>query len=167
MNDRAIIYTDGAASPNPGRGGWAAVIVEGEKRRELSGGYQTTTNNRMELVSVIEGLSAVDAGIPVEVVSDSKYVTDMMRGGYPQSWRRRGWMRTRKERALNPDLWQRLLEVCDGRDVTFEWVRGHDGHPENERADELAVEASRRDDLSVDEGYVDPPDMSGPTLFDL
>ena len=167
MTDRIHVYCDGACKPNPGAGGWGCVIDGVGARRELSGGFRRTTNNRMEIWSVIEGLRAVPGGVAVTVVSDSKYVVDMMTGGHVRRWKRNHWMRTRKERALNPDLWDRLLSLCDGRDVDFQWVRGHDGHPENERADVLAAEAARREGLPADEGFEEPVAMDGPTLFDL
>lgn len=169
MPSPVTVFTDGACSPNPGAGGWGVVILHDGARRELSGGFRKTTNNRMEIQAVVEGLSAVDAEIPVTVVSDSRYVVDMMNGGHVRRWKANSWMRTKRDRALNPDLWDRLLEICEGRDVTFQWVKGHDGHPENERADELAVEAARQDGLPADEGFESPAPAPfvGASLFDL
>ena len=164
-DNRIRIYADGACSPNPGPGGWGAVIVGDGQQRELSGGFRRTTNNRMEILAVVNGLAAVPAGSPVTVVSDSRYVVDMMSGGYVERWRSNGWMRDGKHAALNPDLWGRLLDVCQGRDVAFEWVRGHGGHPENERADALAVAARSRDGLPADDPFEAPPRFVQGTLF--
>lgn len=151
---RAEIFTDGAASPNPGAGGYAAIVVCNGERRELSGGFRRTTNNRMELTAVIEGLQALDReDFDVTVYSDSRYVVDMFTGGHARRWRANGWMRDAKHAAVNPDLWGRLLDNCDRHRVAFEWVKGHNDHPENSRCDELAVAARQRDDLPADAGY--------------
>ncbi|MFC1453012.1 ribonuclease H [Verrucomicrobiota bacterium] len=168
--DRTCVYCDGACSGNPGPGGWGAVVVRDGSRRELSGGFRKTTNNRMELWSVIAALDAVSPDAPVTVVSDSRYVVDMLNGGHAERWRRNGWMRDKRSRALNPDLWGRLLGLCDGRDVEFEWVRGHADDAENCRCDELAVAARSGNDLPEDDGYehpVVPNPLGQPSLFDL
>ena len=164
-NNPVTIYSDGACSGNPGPGGWGAVIVTGDSRQELSGGFRKTTNNRMEILSVIMALEAVAVDVPVTVVSDSRYVVDMLNGGHVERWERADWQRDKKHAAKNPDLWRRLLAMCRGRNVEFKWVKGHEGHPENERADVLAVEARSRDNLPVDEGYEAPPLFVG-GLFD-
>ena len=139
MNDLVTIYTDGACSGNPGPGGWGVILSYKGHKKELSGGERQTTNNRMELTAVIEGLSALTRPCRVNVVTDSKYEVDAITLGWARKWRAQGWMRNKKEKALNPDLWETLLDLLDRHEVTFTWVKGHAGHPENERCDELAV----------------------------
>lgn len=153
MPDKIIIYTDGACSGNPGPGGYGTAMQYGEHRKELSGGFRNTTNNRMELLAVIEGLQALNRPCEVTVFSDSKYIVDAVNKGWARRWRASGWKRNRKERALNPDLWARLLRLLDQHDVSVRWVKGHAGNPGNERADALAVAASQGDNLAIDEGY--------------
>ena len=138
-----IIYTDGACSGNPGPGGWGAVLKYGEHRRELFGGEKNTTNNRMELTAVIESLSALKEPCIVELYSDSKYIIDAVTKGWAVRWRDNGWKRNKKEAALNPDLWQKLLELLELHQVNWHWVKGHAGEAENERCDFLAVEQSK------------------------
>jgi ribonuclease HI len=160
------IYADGACSGNPGPGGWAAAILHRGATRELSGGFAKTTNNRMELYSVIAALTAIgDLEDAATVYSDSRYVVDMIREGNAERWRQNGWMRDRKHLAQNSDLWERLLTLCQERDIEFVWVKGHDGHAENERVDQLAVEACGGKDLPVDEGFVNPPLFPSDGLF--
>lgn len=143
------LYTDGAASGNPGPGGYGAVLICGQLRREMAEGFALTTNNRMELLAVIKGLEAIkwDAA-RVEVFSDSSYVVKAVEEGWLQGWVAKGW-----KKVKNPDLWQRLLPLLDRHEVHFNWLKGHAGHPENERCDCLAVEAYRSGVLTVDEGY--------------
>ncbi|MGD9727775.1 MAG: ribonuclease HI [Fimbriimonadaceae bacterium] len=150
---RVLIYTDGACLGNPGPGGFAALLVFGDKQIEVGGGFRLTTNNRMELTAVIAALRKIKAGVPITVYSDSKYVVDAMRLGWAKKWKGKGWMRTPTERAMNPDLWSQLLELCEGRDVTFEWVRGHSGHPENEACDAKSVAWANQKGLPADEGF--------------
>lgn len=133
------IYTDGACSGNPGPGGWGAILMYGPHTKELSGGEAQTTNNRMELTAVIEGLSALKEPCDVTLTSDSKYVLDAIEKGWARSWKRNGWRKADKKPALNADLWDRLLTLLDIHTVRLVWVRGHQGHPENERCDQLAV----------------------------
>lgn len=133
------VFTDGACSGNPGPGGWGAILRFGAYEKELSGGKASTTNNRMELSAVIAGLSALKEPCRVTVVTDSKYVYDGMTKGWAEGWRRRGWRRADGFPALNSDLWERLLDLAAKHDVSFCWVKGHSGHPENERCDRLAV----------------------------
>jgi ribonuclease HI len=144
------LYTDGACSGNPGPGGWAAILRYNGTEKELSGGFGHTTNNRMELMGVIAGLASLKEPCAVTVVSDSKYVVDAMRNGWAAKWRANGWKRNRKDPALNPDLWQRLLDLCAHHQVKFQWVNGHAGHPENERCDCLAVAAAATRGLPED-----------------
>ena len=152
---RVVIYTDGACVGNPGPGGWAAVLLHDGRRRELSGGYQFTTNNRMELTAAIEGLRVLKTRCAVTLYTDSRYLADAVMKGWARKWQENGWKRNKTARALNPDLWERLLELCDHHTVTFVWVRGHSGDPENARCDRLSVQAAKRDDLSPDPGYED------------
>jgi len=133
------IYTDGACRSNPGRGGWGAILVYNGVEKELSGGEPMTTNNRMELTAAIEALSALREPCHVTLTSDSKYLVDAITQGWAESWRARGWKKADKSPALNPDLWEKLLELLQTHDVEFVWVKGHDGHPYNERCDKLAT----------------------------
>lgn len=151
--DLVIIHTDGACSGNPGPGGYGVVLQLGERRRELSGGFRQTTNNRMELLAVIAGLEALTRRCRVTVYSDSRYVVDAISKGWARKWRANGWMRNRRERAVNPDLWERLLAALERHEVELRWVPGHAGVPENERADRLAVAAARQPGLPDDAGF--------------
>lgn len=150
---RVSLYTDGACSGNPGRGGYGAVLVRGPHRKELSGGFRLTTNNRMELYAAIVGLEALKVPCEVDLWSDSEYVVKGFSEGRVRAWQRRGWKRERNKPVINLDLWQRLVALVDRHEVRFHWVKGHAGHPENERADELAVLASQAPDLAVDVEY--------------
>ena len=141
---KVTLFTDGACSGNPGPGGWGCILRFGDISKELSGGEANTTNNRMELTALIEGLSALKYRCHVTVYSDSKYVLDAITQGWAKKWRQNGWMRNKKEKALNPDLWERLLTLLDGHEMEYVWVKGHAGHPENERCDEMAVEESKK-----------------------
>lgn len=138
------IFTDGACSGNPGPGGWGAILRYGQNVKELSGGCAQTTNNRMELTAVITALEALKEPCKVVLTSDSKYIIDAVTKGWAEKWRKNGWMRNKKEKALNPDLWEKLLELLTVHDVSFVWVKGHAGHAENERCDALAVEQSKK-----------------------
>lgn len=133
------IYTDGACRGNPGKGGWGAVLVYGDREMELSGGDRETTNNRMELLAAINALGALKFPCEVTLTSDSKYLTDAVNKGWLESWRRRGWRKADKSAVLNVDLWEMLLPLLEKHEVTFIWVKGHDGHPYNERCDKLAT----------------------------
>lgn len=139
MQKKIQLFTDGACSGNPGPGGWGAILRYGEHEKELSGGESETTNNRMELTAVIEGLSALKEPCDVHLVTDSKYVVDAVLKGWVYSWQKNGWRKADKKPALNVDLWEKLLHQLDRHNVDFEWVKGHAGHPENERCDALAV----------------------------
>ena len=138
------IFTDGACSGNPGPGGWGTVLRCNGVEKELSGGDAQTTNNRMELTAVIEGLKALNKPCKVVLTTDSKYVCDAINEGWVYKWQLNGWMRNKKEPALNPDLWETLLALLSQHEVEFRWVKGHAGHPENERCDALAVEQSKK-----------------------
>lgn len=133
------IYTDGACSGNPGPGGWGAILRYGGREKELSGGEAETTNNRMELTAVIEALSALKEPCEVVLTSDSRYVVDAIEKGWLQNWRRKEWRKSGGDPVLNVDLWERLLPLLERHKVRLVWIRGHAGHPENERCDRLAV----------------------------
>ena len=133
------IYTDGACRGNPGKGGWGAILVYEGREKELSGGEPMTTNNRMELSAAIEALSALKEPCEVTLTSDSKYLIDAIEKGWAVSWREKGWKKADKSPALNPDLWEKLLGLLEIHKVTFIWVKGHVGHPYNERCDKLAT----------------------------
>ena len=133
------LFTDGACSGNPGPGGWGAILRYNGIEKELSGGEENTTNNRMELTAAIEGLSALKEPCRVRLVTDSRYVADGIGKGWAASWRKNGWRKADKKPALNADLWEKLLLLTERHTVEIEWVRGHNGHPENERCDALAV----------------------------
>ena len=147
------IYTDGACVPNPGVGGYGVVLLYGSRRRELSGGYRLTTNNRMEVLAAIRGLEALKEPCDVTLFTDSQYLVQAIMKGWARRWRAQGWRRTKTDLAVNPDLWGRLLELCDHHDVHFEWVKGHAGNIENERCDALAMAACHVPNLPADEAY--------------
>jgi ribonuclease HI len=147
------LYTDGACSYNPGPGGYGVVLIYGSHRKEMSGGFRRTTNNRMELLAAIVGLEALKEPCQVTLYSDSQYLVDSIEKGWAIRWQANEWKRNKKEKAINPDLWERLLERCKIHRVRFEWIRGHAGHSENERCDELATAAVQGADLAVDEVY--------------
>jgi ribonuclease HI len=128
-------------------------LIYGSRRKELSGGYRKTTNNRMEILAAIAGLEALNEPCRVTIYSDSQYLVNAIQKGWARRWRAHGWKRNNKEKAINPDLWERLLELCDIHKVQFEWVRGHAGHRENERCDQLAGEAACGSHLAIDTGY--------------
>ncbi len=153
VRKRVTIYTDGGCLGNPGPGGYGVVLLYNGHRKELSGGYRLTTNNRMELLAAIKGLEALKEPCAVTLYTDSRYLADAMRKGWAKRWQANGWRRNRKEKALNPDLWQRLLALCDRHEVEFVWVKGHAGVQENERCDALSQAAARQPDLPADPGY--------------
>ena len=138
------IYTDGACSGNPGPGGWAAILRYGEAEKVLSGGEENTTNNRMELTAVIRALEALKGPCDVTLYSDSKYVVEAMAQGWAKGWQARGWKRSSGSQAKNPELWERLLSLCETHRVRWVWVRGHAENELNQRCDALAVEESRK-----------------------
>ncbi|MCL2077220.1 MAG: ribonuclease HI [Oscillospiraceae bacterium] len=139
--EKVCIFTDGACSGNPGPGGWGAILRFKARQKELKGGAPDTTNNRMELTAVIEALSALKYPCDVVLQTDSRYVADGIVKGWAKSWKRNNWVKGDKKPALNADLWEKLLDLCDTHNVEFIWVKGHAGHPENERCDELARSA--------------------------
>ena len=133
------IYTDGACSGNPGPGGWAAILIYRGIEKELSGGEKLTTNNRMEMTAVISALEALKEPCEVELWSDSRYVIDALEKGWAESWKKKGWRRANKEPALNPDLWEKLLNLTERHRMTYHWVRGHAENSYNNRCDAMAV----------------------------
>ncbi len=146
------LFTDGACSGNPGPGGWGALLRYRGKEKELCGADPSTTNNRMELTAIIEGLRALKEPCAVRLVTDSKYAADGITKGWAEGWRKNGWRKADKKPALNPDLWEELLALLARHTVTVEWVKGHDGHPENERCDALATGAIAKLRQSEKEG---------------
>lgn len=138
------IYTDGACSGNPGPGGWGAILIYGETKKELSGGEAQTTNNRMELMGAISALESLNQPCRVTLYTDSQYIVNAINKGWAEKWRSNGWMRTKKEEAKNPDLWERLLRLLETHDTAFVWVKGHAENEYNNRCDELAVAESQK-----------------------
>ena len=138
------IYSDGACSGNPGPGGYGVLLRQRDKELELSGGEPETTNNRMELMGVITGLEKLTKPCHVHIISDSRYVVDAFNKHWLDSWQQRGWKGADKKPVKNIDLWQRLLKAAEGHELEFTWIKGHNGHPENERCDALATTAADR-----------------------
>ncbi|MCZ6538756.1 MAG: ribonuclease HI [Chloroflexi bacterium] len=154
-NDNTVYaFSDGSAIGNPGPGGYGVVLKYGGSLKELSQGFVHTTNNRMELLGAIMALDRLKTRQRVVLTTDSQYVINGIEKGWARKWRANGWRR-KTGRALNPDLWERLLQAVDRHDVSFNWIRGHTGHPENERCDELANRAARGSDLVVDNPFVE------------
>jgi len=153
---KVTIYTDGACKGNPGPGGYGCVLRCGKHRRELSGGFANTTNNRMEIIAAVKALEKLKFPCEVELYSDSKYLVNSMTKGWAGRWRNNGWMRNDKETARNHDLWKRLLELCGIHRTKFIWVRGHASNKENNRCDQLALSASSGKNLPPDSGYEEP-----------
>ncbi len=141
---KVFLYTDGACSGNPGPGGWCAILRYNNREKILSGSEPDTTNNRMELTAVIEGLGTLKQSCAVEVVTDSKYVCDAVNMRWLQSWMNKNWKKADNKPVLNRDLWQSLAELLSQHEVCFTWIKGHAGHPENERCDAVAVDEYRK-----------------------
>jgi ribonuclease HI len=163
------IYTDGACLGNPGPGGYAAILISAGKRKVVTGGRRLTTNNRMEILAAVAALEALKQPCRVLLHSDSRYLVDTIVQGHAQRWRANGWRRNRKEYALNVDLWEQLLRLCEKHTVKFTWVQGHAGHVENEECDLLSAEAARAQDLPPDAGYQEAQARiaAQPKLFDF
>lgn len=155
MTDEVIVYTDGSCLGNPGPGGWGAVLIWGNKRKEASGGFRMTTNNRMEILAAIEALSLIKTNRKYNVTlhSDSRLLVNAFNQNWLEKWKTNGWMRNRKDKVLNADLWVKLLNVVSNHNVKFVWVEGHAGIPENERCDVLSKQAAQSAVLLVDEVY--------------
>ena len=156
---KVTIYTDGSARGNPdGPGGYGAILRYVDSRgevheRELSQGYEKTTNNRMEMMGVIAALEALRRPCQIDLYTDSQYVVNAFEKGWIRNWQKNGWKTASKEPVKNKELWERMLKAAQGHDLTFHWVKGHAGHPENERCDRLAVAAYQKTDLPEDYGY--------------
>lgn len=149
---KVMLYTDGACSGNPGPGGYGAILRYGKFEKEMSQGYMKTTNNRMELMAAIAGMETLKEPCEITLVSDSKYLCDAVLKGWLYSWEKNSWKKSDKKDVLNIDLWKRILFQIKRHKVEFVWVKGHDGHPENERCDRLAVEAYSKADKIADDG---------------
>lgn len=147
------IYSDGGSHGNPGPGGYGVVLLCGQHRKELLGAYKHTTNNRMELLGAISALEALKEPCQVKLHTDSQYVVNGITKGWAKGWRKRGWRKADKKPAVNPDLWGRLLDLCEEHEVKFIWVRGHAGNQENERCDALVQKAIKEGPLLEDENY--------------
>lgn len=152
MSDKVTIYTDGSCLGNPGPGGYGAVLLFGDNRRELSGGFTGTTNNRMELLAVITALESLTRSCEVDLYTDSQYIQKAITQGWLKNWIKNGWKTAAKKPVKNQDMWKRLMPLLDRHQVDFRWVKGHAGDPENERCDDLARSAASQRGLPRDEG---------------
>jgi ribonuclease HI len=155
------IYTDGGCEPNPGAGGYGAVLLHPKKRAEISGGFRKTTNNRMEIFAAIAGLELLKQPCKVTLYSDSQYLVNAMAEGWMVNWKKKKWWHSKTERTPNHDLWQRLDALCQKHQVEFIWVKGHAGNLENERCDQLSMAALRQPNLPADDGYENKPETDG------
>lgn len=165
---QVVIYTDGSCHGNPGPGGYAAILRFGKHRKELSGGYRLTTNNRMELRAAVVALAALKEPCKVAFYSDSKYLLDSIEKGWAKRWRANGWWKGKKlkDPVLNFDIWDELLPLLEPHDISWHWVKGHAGNEENERCDELANAAAEGPEKAEDGGYgQSPPPRDGSSLF--
>jgi ribonuclease HI len=159
-----VIYTDGACSGNPGPGGYGCVLRYNKIRRELSGGFRKTTNNRMEIIAAVKALESLKYPCKVKLYSDSKYLVNAIEKNWAKRWKANNWMRTKSDKAKNHDLWEKMLTLCGIHQMEFIWVKGHASNEENNRCDELAVEAVSGADLPLDEGYEDEANREEPQL---
>lgn len=142
--DYVEIYSDGACSKNPGPGGWACILKHKSHELKLSGSEPETTNNRMELTAIIRALQALKKTCKLKIFTDSKYIVDSINNGWAQKWQQNNWIKSNKQKALNPDLWQQILSLIKQHQTEFIWVKGHNGHPENELCDKMAVSEYRK-----------------------
>lgn len=152
-DDEVTIYTDGSALGNPGPGGYGAILIHKKKRKEISGGFRLTTNNRMEILAIVESLTLLKKSCRVTIWSDSQYVVNAMTKGWIDGWQRKNWIKSDKKPVKNIDLWKRMIKVTQDHSIDFQWLRGHTGHEENERCDVLAKEGAQGENLPADEGY--------------
>lgn len=141
---KVFIYTDGACKGNPGAGGWAALLQYGEFEKTITGGERNTTNNRMELMAVIQALKLLKEPCEVTLYTDSQYICNALERGWAMKWKSNGWMRNSKDKTLNPDLWEILLDMCEIHTITPIWIKGHSGHPQNEICDKLATKTASK-----------------------
>jgi ribonuclease HI len=158
------LYSDGGADPNPGKAGYGIILSYKGRKKEFNQGYFMSTNNRMELMGVITGLEKLKTQSIVDIYTDSKYVINGIEKGWAKRWKSNDWYRTKKEKAINADLWERLLNAIDLHEVAFHWVKGHNGHLENERCDELATLALQSSDLIEDKGFIPKEDAPSKTI---
>lgn len=166
MPDIVKIFTDEGSSGNPGPGGYGVILLYNGHRKELSGGYRKTTNNRMELKAVIEGLKVLKRQCKVTVYCDSKYIVDSIKKGWIYTWQNKNWKRTLNKIVINADLWLQIYELMNKHEVDFEWVRGHNGNTENEKCDEIAIKAYKQPNLPLDTFYESQSDeLLNGTLF--
>jgi ribonuclease HI len=164
VSDIITIYTDGCSLGNPGPGGWAAVLISGDNRKELYGGFRLTTNNRMEILAAVEALKALKSKRKAVIHTDSRLLVDAVNKNWLGGWQRKGWKKSSGEKVLNPDLWQELVKLLEKRDVEFKWVKGHAGIEENERCDELSKAAAAMAGLPPDKGYEMPGETKNNNL---
>ncbi len=164
QTNHIIIYTDGSALGNPGPGGYGIVLKHAGHIKELSGGFRRTTNNRMEILAAVMALKALKRPSRVTLYSDSQYLTNAINKGWAKRWRANGWMRNKKDPALNADLWAELLPLVKHHEIEFVWLRGHTGNPDNERCDQLAKQAAQQTNLPPDRAYENPV-KAQPGLF--
>ncbi|MGE5679622.1 MAG: ribonuclease HI [Bacillota bacterium] len=147
------IYTDGGSLGNPGPGGYGAVVIYKDRRKEITGGYRLTTNNRMEITAAIEGLKALKENCRVTLYTDSQYLVNSIMKGWVRKWKANGWKRNKKDKAVNVDLWEKLLVLLEKHEVEFKWLKGHAGHVENELCDKLSKQSASLINLPIDPGY--------------
>jgi cyclic pyranopterin phosphate synthase len=165
-SQQITIYTDGSAIGNPGPGGYGAVVTQGTRQKKLSAGFRSTTNNRMEMMAVIESLKSLKDRRQVVLYSDSRYVVDAINKGWAKKWRANNWTLGSKGKAKNPDLWKQMFDQLDRHDIDVRWVKAHDGNDGNEMADALAVRAGKGRNLAIDHGY-ETPNIPQPKLLDM
>lgn len=164
MGEKVELFTDGACSGNPGKGGWAFIIINKQNskitnKKSCSGAYEKTTNNRMELMALIRGLEEIADGATVDIYSDSQYIVNALTKGWTKSWQNNGWRTANKKPVANRDLWEKVIILSGKVKLKPVWVRGHDGHAENEECDRMAVEACTKGPFEKDMGYVDEAQM--------
>ena len=152
-SNQAVIYTDGSCLRNPGPGGYGIIIEYDGKKTEKSGGFRETTNNRMELMAAIIALESLKEKNRATIYTDSEYLVNSMMRGWAKKWKANGWVKSDKKPALNPDLWDKLLKLCEKHEVEFIWLQGHNNNRQNERCDRLANEATKKPNLPADETY--------------
>jgi len=168
IKDNIILYTDGGAKGNPGIGGYGAVLLYRKYKKELSGGFRLTTNNRMELLACIEGLKAIKNPLPTVVYSDSKYLVDAINENWLKTWKKRGWKRAKDKEVKNVDMWIKLDQLMDNKEIKFKWVKGHSGVWGNERCDELANIAMKNEkQLQIDKNYENKDNLFSAKILNL